>query len=152
MEIICTGKQCEDVNECEDPLNCRKGQCRNTPGGFQCVCPSGMKYNEDTKACQDVDECSDEISKCPNGQCINTLGGYKCQCQSGTSLDPTGQVCVDSRRGKPLNFPTYPNLLDPEPIFTYPNPDIQTYLNLSEPIQTYLNLSKPRYPNRFEPI
>ena len=124
MEIICTGKQCEDVNECEDPLNCRKGQCRNTPGGFQCVCPSGMKYNEDTKACQDVDECSDEISKCPNGQCINTLGGYKCQCQSGTSLDPTGQVCVDSRRGKPLNFATYPNLLDLEPIFTYPNPDI----------------------------
>ena len=101
-----------------------------------------MKYNEDTKACQDVDECSDEISKCPNGQCINTLGGYKCQCQSGTSLDPTGQVCVDSRRGKPLNFPTYPNLLDPQPIFTYPNPDIQTYLNLSEPIRTYLNLFK----------
>ena len=62
------------------------------------------------KACQDVDECSDEISKCPNGQCINTLGGYKCQCQSGTSLDPTGQVCVDSRRGKPLNL---------EPIQTY---------------------------------
>ena len=74
------------------------------------------------KACQDVDECSDEISKCPNGQCINTLGGYKCQCQSGTSLDPTGQVCVDSRRGKPLNFPTYPNLFEP----------IRTYLHLSE--------------------
>ena len=44
-----TGKQCVDVNECDDPLNCRKGQCRNTPGGFQCVCPSGMKYNEETK-------------------------------------------------------------------------------------------------------
>ena len=108
------------------------------------------------KACQDVDECSDEISKCPNGQCINTLGGYKCQCQSGTSLDPTGQVCVDSRRGKPLNFPTYPNLLDPEPIFTYPNlfEPIGTYPNLSKPIQTYPNLSELiwTYPNLSGPL
>ena len=107
-----------------------------------------MKYNEDTKACQDVDECSDEISKCPNGQCINTLGGYKCQCQSGTSLDPTGQVCVDSRRGKPLNFPTYPNLLDPLKLSKH------RYLNLSEPIQTYLNLPEliRTYPNLSELI
>ena len=52
-----SGKQCEDVNECLNPLNCRKGQCRNTPGSFQCICPSGMKYNDDSKACEDVDEC-----------------------------------------------------------------------------------------------
>ena len=94
-----SGKQCEDVNECLDPLNCRKGQCRNTPGSFQCICPSGMKYNEDSKACEDVDECTEGANKCPNGKCINTNGGYKCQCESGSSLDPTGQMCIDSRRG-----------------------------------------------------
>ena len=38
-------------------------------------------------------------NKCPNGKCINTVGGYKCECQIGSSLDPTGQMCVDSRRG-----------------------------------------------------
>ena len=30
-----TGKTCEDINECSDPFNCRKGQCRNTQGSFQ---------------------------------------------------------------------------------------------------------------------
>lgn len=52
------------------------------------------KFQNFYVACQDVDECSEESSKCPNGQCINTVGGYKCQCESGTSLDPTGELVL----------------------------------------------------------
>ena len=35
-----TGKTCEDINECSDPFNCRKGQCRNTQGSFQVYIPN----------------------------------------------------------------------------------------------------------------
>ena len=74
---------------------------------LQCVCPTGMEFSEDTRGCEDVDECSDQLSsnnnnsslKCPNGKCINTDGGYQCECKEGTSLDSSGSICIDSRRG-----------------------------------------------------
>ena len=42
-----------DINECAmNSLLCDHGTCRNTPGGYQCMCPTGMKFSSDTKACE----------------------------------------------------------------------------------------------------
>lgn len=42
-----------DINECDlNPMLCNGGRCRNTPGSYQCVCPSGFRFNAVTRMCE----------------------------------------------------------------------------------------------------
>lgn len=76
----------EGASECTD--------C-GAPGlteNFLCQCPAG--FEGESKACVDVDECSDGTSRCSNlAQCENTEGGYTCKCIEGFVGD--GFTCVD---------------------------------------------------------
>ena len=33
-------------------------------GGFMCICPEGMKWNEWKRACEDVNECQEMTDPC----------------------------------------------------------------------------------------
>uniref|UniRef100_A0A8C3GPN9 Fibrillin 3 n=1 Tax=Cairina moschata TaxID=8855 RepID=A0A8C3GPN9_CAIMO len=88
------GFSCTDVDECADNVNlCENGQCLNAPGGYRCECEMGFNPTEDSKACQDINECADPVN-CINGLCVNTPGSYLCNCPQDFELNPTGVGCV----------------------------------------------------------
>lgn len=74
---------------------CGGGQCKNTPGSFQCICPTGTQLNTQNFLCEDVDECRElGPEACFNGECVNIVGSYKCECDPGSILDNTGRICI----------------------------------------------------------
>ncbi|XP_033117225.1 uncharacterized protein LOC117117126 [Anneissia japonica] len=99
-----TGPTCQqDVNECLLENGGCQFECRNRPGGFACLCPSGSSLNEDKKtcsrpchpACRNGGYCSGGACTCPEG-----LTGSFCQfdtneCVSGTS-SPCSHQCVNT--------------------------------------------------------
>ena len=85
---------CADVDECEFNDTCREQQvCINTLGKFTCSCKKGWVFNDtETERCEDVDECSLQISTCHEfATCINTNGSYDCICRDG--FEDEGRVC-----------------------------------------------------------
>ncbi|XP_017557353.1 growth arrest-specific protein 6 [Pygocentrus nattereri] len=77
---------CLDVNECTDVPNvCGTAQCKNLIGSYECLCEVGYVYNNETKTCEDVDECESHVC---GEECVNTPGSFRCFC--------------DGRQGKKL--------------------------------------------------
>ncbi|KAK2722751.1 fibrillin-2-like isoform X10 [Artemia franciscana] len=92
---------CDDINEClNDPCKTEE-RCINTLGSFSCQgekrvqqvldCPSGYRFNTNTKSCEDIDECASNIAECDLRieNCINRPGGYEC---FSNSLKPHTRV------------------------------------------------------------
>ena len=85
--LLYDGRSCIDVDECLSldnvennniyknttaPLQvCNGGQCRNTPGGFSCVCSGGLMMGPDASSCLDLDECIIEPEVCRSGQYLH---------------------------------------------------------------------------------
>uniref|UniRef100_A0A8B9T9X7 Latent transforming growth factor beta binding protein 2 n=1 Tax=Anas platyrhynchos TaxID=8839 RepID=A0A8B9T9X7_ANAPL len=75
---------------CEDPtVQCRGGECRNTPGSYECHCPAGFELLNDVNECLNSEICS------PNGECLNSHGSYFCICAPGFSNTAGGVSCQD---------------------------------------------------------
>uniref|UniRef100_A0A8B9ZHG4 Latent-transforming growth factor beta-binding protein 1 n=1 Tax=Anas platyrhynchos TaxID=8839 RepID=A0A8B9ZHG4_ANAPL len=93
---LCAVSFCSaDVDECEDPtVQCRGGECRNTPGSYECHCPAGFELLNGT-VCQDVNECLNSEICSPNGECLNSHGSYFCICAPGFSNTAGGVSCQD---------------------------------------------------------
>ncbi|XP_065572232.1 fibulin-1-like isoform X14 [Artemia franciscana] len=102
---------CKDINEClNDPCKTEE-RCINTLGSFSCQgekrvqqvldCPSGYRFNTNTKSCEDINECAEETHNCTVGyeDCVNTLGGYSCKplppCPDGFRREFTTGRCFD---------------------------------------------------------
>ncbi|KAG5270641.1 hypothetical protein AALO_G00194930 [Alosa alosa] len=95
----------EDINEClELPGLCQGGNCINTFGSFQCECSKGFALNEETRICEDVNEC-ERPGICGPGQCYNTIGNYTCICPPDYMQVNGGNNCMDMR--KSLCFRNY---------------------------------------------
>uniref|UniRef100_A0A8C3RBV6 Fibrillin 3 n=1 Tax=Cyanoderma ruficeps TaxID=181631 RepID=A0A8C3RBV6_9PASS len=89
------GFSCSDVDECADNVNlCENGQCLNAPGGYRCECEMGFNPTEDSRACQDIDECTFQ-NICVFGTCQNLPGMFRCACDDGYELDRSGGNCTD---------------------------------------------------------
>ncbi|OCT56803.1 hypothetical protein XELAEV_18004386mg [Xenopus laevis] len=85
--------KCEDINECqENPIICgANAQCKNTQGGYKCVCDSGYQtkgnktefcHNETYTKCEDINKCQENPNICgANAECKNTVGEYKSLCE-----------------------------------------------------------------------
>ncbi|KAK3098432.1 hypothetical protein FSP39_019409 [Pinctada imbricata] len=88
---------CQDVNECDGPLNKCAFRCANLPGTFRCICPMGYTLAPDGQHCQDVDECRTPANKCRYA-CKNLVGSFMCVCPAG--FKEIGQdQCRDQREG-----------------------------------------------------
>ncbi|GAA6104086.1 fibrillin-2b [Tachysurus ichikawai] len=89
------GFSCSDTDECADNVNlCENGQCLNTPGGYRCECEMGFTPTEDSRTCQDIDECNFQ-NICVFGTCQNLPGMFRCVCDDGYELDRSGGNCTD---------------------------------------------------------
>lgn len=81
----------EDQDDCI--LNnggCSDG-CIQGPFGAQCFCPSGFQLLNDSKTCEDINECL--IPGFCSQQCYNERGGFRCYCSDGYLLEPDGRTC-----------------------------------------------------------
>uniref|UniRef100_A0A8C9Y0D0 Signal peptide, CUB and EGF-like domain-containing protein 2 n=1 Tax=Sander lucioperca TaxID=283035 RepID=A0A8C9Y0D0_SANLU len=88
------GKQCEDMDECENDYNggCVH-ECINIPGNYRCTCYDGFMLAHDGHNCQDVDECVDNNGGCQQ-VCVNTMGSYECQCTDSFFLSDNQHTCI----------------------------------------------------------
>lgn len=88
------GKQCEDMDECENDYNggCVH-ECINIPGNYRCTCYDGFMLAHDGHNCLDVDECLDNNGGCQQ-VCVNTMGSYECQCTHGFFLSDNQHTCI----------------------------------------------------------
>jgi hypothetical protein len=95
---------CSDINECSsgahDCDNSPAAACSNTPGSFDCRCPTGYEGSgHGTSGCSDINECNDGTDDCdtsPAATCVNTGGSFNCTCPSGYTGSGHGSCgCTD---------------------------------------------------------
>ncbi|XP_071310090.1 hemicentin-2 isoform X1 [Agelaius tricolor] len=88
---------CADLDECQTLNQCQH-ECRNSPGSYSCLCPTGYRLLSNGKTCQDVDECMEGTIQCGSSQmCFNTRGGALCTdvpCPAGYRRGSSPGLCV----------------------------------------------------------
>ncbi|XP_028405667.1 uncharacterized protein LOC114528242 isoform X2 [Dendronephthya gigantea] len=84
------GKDCTDLNEC-DQFPCDvNAKCINNIGSFKCSCSQGFAGNG--FQCLDENECN-QLPCHSNAICVNFQGSYNCSCKNGFSGN--GTFCAD---------------------------------------------------------
>lgn len=80
-----------DLSECDHQSGLCSNECKQTPDGPLCLCPTGEELQADGRTCADVDECQ------PPGlcsqTCTNTKRSYHCSCTEGYQLAADKHSC-----------------------------------------------------------
>ncbi|XP_059387967.1 low-density lipoprotein receptor-related protein 2 [Carassius carassius] len=82
---LCNEDDCEVNNG-----GCSHG-CIQGPFGAQCTCEPGFNLLNDSKTCDDINECL--IPGFCSQTCYNERGSFRCYCQDGYQLEPDGCTC-----------------------------------------------------------
>ncbi|XP_041433100.1 low-density lipoprotein receptor-related protein 2 isoform X2 [Xenopus laevis] len=82
---LCNQESCADNN-----AGCTH-QCIQGPFGAQCTCPEGYRLSNDSKTCEDINECMTP-GFCSQ-TCYNERGSFRCYCEDGYILEPNGRTC-----------------------------------------------------------
>lgn len=80
-----------DQDSCSDSNGGCTHQCVQGPFGAQCLCPSGYLLANDSKTCEDIDECN--VPGFCSQHCFNTRGSFRCWCDEEYTLDTDGRTC-----------------------------------------------------------
>ncbi|XP_016107771.1 low-density lipoprotein receptor-related protein 2a [Sinocyclocheilus grahami] len=108
-----------DQESCSDNnAGCTHG-CIQGPFGAQCTCPMGFQLSNDSKTCEDIDECH------PPGvcsqHCFNERGSFRCHCQDGYTLEADGRTCKASGSREALLLVSSRNQIVSDDILAQPN-------------------------------
>ncbi|CAB1328475.1 unnamed protein product, partial [Coregonus sp. 'balchen'] len=110
---LCNQESCTDNN-----AGCTHG-CIQGPFGAQCTCPMGYQLSNDSKTCDDLDECS------PPGlcsqHCFNERGSFRCQCSDGYTLEADQRTCKVSGSREAFLLVASRNQIVSDDITTQPN-------------------------------
>ncbi|XP_051771492.1 low-density lipoprotein receptor-related protein 2 [Ctenopharyngodon idella] len=82
---LCNEDDCQANNG-----GCSHG-CIQGPFGAQCTCDPGFQLLNDSKTCDDINECL--IPGFCSQTCFNERGSFRCYCQDGYQLEPDGRTC-----------------------------------------------------------
>ncbi|KAI1884877.1 hypothetical protein AGOR_G00214390 [Albula goreensis] len=110
---LCNQESCSDNN-----AGCTHG-CIQGPFGAQCTCPMGYQLTNDSKTCEDVDECN------PPGicsqHCFNERGSFRCHCADGYTLEADERTCKASGTREALLLVASRNMIVSDDIMAQPN-------------------------------
>ncbi|XP_063285770.1 low-density lipoprotein receptor-related protein 2 [Pelobates fuscus] len=82
---LCNQESCIDNN-----AGCTHS-CIQGPFGAQCTCPMGYQLLNDSKTCEDINECLTP-GFCSQA-CYNERGSFRCNCDEGYILESDGRSC-----------------------------------------------------------
>lgn len=80
-----------DQESCSDNNAGCTHECIQGPFGAQCTCPVGYQLANDSKTCEDINEC-DPPGFCSQ-HCYNERGSFRCYCDEGYILETNEKTC-----------------------------------------------------------
>ncbi|XP_025940300.1 low-density lipoprotein receptor-related protein 2 [Apteryx rowi] len=89
-----------DQESCSDNNAGCTHECIQGPFGAQCTCPVGYQLANDSKTCEDINEC-DPPGFCSQ-HCYNERGSFRCYCDDGYVLETNGRTCKAAESGNLL--------------------------------------------------
>ncbi|XP_072915247.1 signal peptide, CUB and EGF-like domain-containing protein 1 isoform X3 [Hemitrygon akajei] len=89
------GKQCEDVDECDNDYNggCVH-ECINIPGNYRCTCYDGFMLAHDGHNCLEGMNCMNKDHGCAHICRETPKGGVACECRPGFELAKNQRDCT----------------------------------------------------------
>ncbi|KAI0235226.1 Mucin-like protein, partial [Lamellibrachia satsuma] len=94
--LMDNGRNCTDINECDERTSGCEQECKNTDGSFVCSCFNDYTRNTDNMTCTMSQTLNDKCShmNCSYG-CKNQSNNYVCICQTGYTLNNDNTTCDD---------------------------------------------------------